>query len=138
MQLHIHSSSSKVHVYVLVDRALLVLFRAGVPNIENLSVFMAPPSGVGGRKDVVPHCRVYHHTTSLFPYSAEAADDSETEDTPSWLSARTEKVCLCICVCWLNVNAYAVISSLLEDTVVFFVQANSALNQPSSSLSYVN
>ena len=64
-----------------------------MPNIENLSVFMAPPCELGSSKDSVPHNRVYHHTTSLFPYSAQDAEDSETEDTPSWLSARTAKVC---------------------------------------------
>ena len=63
-----------------------------MPNIENLSVFMVHPSRIGGKKDTVPHNRVYHHTTSLFPYSAQDAEDSETEDTPSWLSDRTAKV----------------------------------------------
>ena len=72
----------------------MILFhcRAGVPYIENLNVFMAPPSEVGGRKNAVLHNRVYYHTTSVFPYSALDAEDSETEDTPSWLSARTAKV----------------------------------------------
>ena len=79
-----------------------------MPNVENLSVFMAQPSGVVGTKDAVLHTRPYRHTTSMFPYSALDAEDSEAEDTPSWLPARTTRVCLlsvvyvyyyCVCVC---------------------------------------
>ncbi|XP_065899690.1 polycomb protein suz12-B-like isoform X2 [Dysidea avara] len=73
-------------------RTELMLFRAGVPNVENLSVFMAQPSGVVGTKDAVLHTRPYRHTTSMFPYSALDAEDSEAEDTPSWLPARTARM----------------------------------------------
>ena len=86
-----------------------------MPNVENLSVFMAQPSGVVGTKDAVLHTRPYRHTTSMFPYSALDAEDSEAEDTPSWLPARTARVCLLsvvyvyyyrVCVCVVSVLSY--------------------------------
>jgi len=69
---------------------------------------MAQPPGVVGSKDATSHTRCYHHTTSMFPYSALDAEDSEAEDTPSWLPARTARVCVLGVVCGI-VIVYVVI-----------------------------
>lgn len=53
---------------------------------------MAQPPGVASNKDTESHTRLYHHTTSMFPYSALDAVDSEAEDTPTWLPSRTARV----------------------------------------------
>ena len=87
---------------------------------------MAQPPGVVGSKDTMSHTRLYHHTTSMFPYSALDAEDSEAEDTPSWLPARTSRVCVLsvLCVIMLHFMIFPTIVCLYVSFMMCFCHNN--------------